>query len=89
MKAYLINYKEVGKDFTHGTWKIANSEANAIKFAFGGSRKGKETIMATKRGLKIIITNIEEHEVSKAFPISPVPKREPTKEVPSDADWML
>ena len=89
MKAYLIKYKEVGRDFVHRTWKIANSEANAIKFAFGKSRKGKETTMATKRNLIITITDIEEHEVSKAFPISPIPKRKPTQKVSSDGDWML
>lgn len=89
MKAYLIKFKVVGKDFVHRTWKIANSEANAIKFAFGKSRKGKETTMATKRNLIITITDIEEHEVSKAFPISPIPKRESTEGVSSDEDWML
>jgi len=45
--------------------------------------------MATKRGLKITIIEIKEHEVSEAFPITPIPKRKPTKEVSSDADWML
>jgi len=89
VKAYLIKYRELGKDFVHGTWKIANSEANAIKFAFGKARKGKETTMATKRNLIITITDIEKHEVSKAFPISPIPKRESTKGVSSDEDWML
>tara|TARA_R110001599_G_scaffold9394_3_gene46448 strand:+ start:1686 stop:1955 length:270 start_codon:yes stop_codon:yes gene_type:complete len=89
MKAYLITYKEVSRECIHRAWKIANSEANAIKFAFGNSRKGKETTMATKRGLKITIIEIKEHEVSEAFPITPIPKRKPTKEVSSDADWML
>lgn len=89
MKAYSIRYKEVGKDFVHRTWKIANSEANAIKFAFGKARKGKETTIATKRGLIITITEIKEYEVSEAFPISPIPKREPTKEVSDNGDWML
>jgi hypothetical protein len=89
MKAYLIKYKEVNKEFIHNTWKIANSEANAIKFAFGKARKSNQTTMATKRGLIITITDIEEHEVSKAFPITRIPKREPAKKVSNNADWML
>ena len=89
MKAYLIKYKEVNKEFIHYTWKIANSEANAIKFAFGKARKSNQTTMATKRGLIITITDIEEHEVSKAFPITRIPKREPAKKVSNNADWML
>tara|TARA_R110000772_G_scaffold223073_1_gene333469 strand:+ start:354 stop:623 length:270 start_codon:yes stop_codon:yes gene_type:complete len=89
MKAYLILYNELNKKYIHRTWKIANSVANATKFAFGKSPKGKETTMATKRGLKINIIEIKEYEVSEAFPITPLPKRKPTKKVSSDADWML
>lgn len=89
MKAYLIKFKEVNNRFASHTWKIANSEASAIKFAFGKARRGKEKTMATKRGLIITITDIEEHEVSKTFPISLLPKRESTQKMPNNGDWML
>lgn len=89
MKAYKITYVHQGKDLEYSTWKIANSKASAIKFAFGKALKNKQKTMATKRGLIITITNIKEHEVSEAFPISELPKREPTRGVSDNGDWML
>ena len=38
---------------------------------------------------EIILNKIECHEVSEVFRISPLPKKEPTKEVSDNGDWML
>lgn len=91
MKAYLFTYKHLDKelDSTYCCWKIAKDEKTAFKFAFGKSqRKGQDKI-STKRGQRIHILNTEEHDVSKIFPVSSIPRGEPAQGVPNNEDWML
>lgn len=75
-------------DITYNIWKIARDKKTAFKFAFGRSMPDDQRIV-TNRGLPITITQVEEHEVSEAFPISEVPKRESPREVSDNGDWML
>lgn len=89
MNAYLLKYTHVDGDTVFYCWKIAKDEKTAFKFAFGVSQKKNQTQISTKRGLKIKLIEIESHEVSEAFPISPVSKKEPTKEVSNNGEWML
>lgn len=89
MDAYHITYTHKDSDVEYSTWKISKSEGDAIKCAFGKAPKKNEKLMATKRGLIIKITKVEKHEVSEAFPISELPKREPAKGVSNNGDFML
>jgi len=90
MNAYLFTYKHLDdSDTTYCCWKIAKDEKTAFRFAFGKSqRKGQDKI-STKRGQRIHILKTEEHDVSKIFPVSPIPRKEPAQEVSNNADWML
>ena len=88
MNAYLLKYTYAPDDRLGAVWKIAKSSNDAFKFAFGRTRS-KDNVTVTKKGLKITLIEIEEHEVSKAFPITRIPKREPAKKVSNNADWML
>jgi len=88
MKAYLLKYTYAPSNKSGRTWKIAKTSNEAFKFAFGRS-KSKDAVTVTKKGLKITLTDIEEHEVSEAFPITPIPKREPAEEVPDPNEWMF
>jgi hypothetical protein len=88
MNAYLLKYTYAPDDRLGAVWKIAKSSNDAFKFAFGRTRS-KDNVTVTKKGLKITLIEIEEHEVSKAFPISSIPKRTPTKEMSNSKEWML
>ena len=88
MKAYLLKYTYAPSNKSGSTWKIAKTSSEAFKFAFGRSRS-KDVVTVTKKGLKITLTDIEEHEVSKAFPITKLQRRKPTKEVSDPDEWML
>lgn len=90
MKAYQIKYQHNGRDITYVLWKIAKTKQEAFKFAFGKTMPRNENKMLTKRGLPIVVTEVSDHEVSEIFPITPVPKEEPSKEVSNTGDdWML
>ncbi len=91
MKAYLFKYKHIhGNDTVYYSWKIAKDEKTAFKFAFGKAQRKNEKIISTKRGLAINLLEIESYEVSETFPVSPIPKEQPTREVSNTGDgWML
>ncbi len=91
MRAYLFTYKHLDDDTntTYCCWKIAKDENTAFKFAFGKSKKKNQNIITTKRGMRIHVLTTEDYDVSKIFPVSPIPKSEPTQEVSDTGDWML
>jgi len=91
MNAYLFTYKHIddSSDATYCCWKIAKDEKTAFKFAFGKSKKRNEDTVTTKRGMRIRVLKTEDYDVSKIFPISPIPKREHSKGVSDNEDWML
>ncbi len=91
MRAYLFTYKHLDDDpnTTYCCWKIAKDENTAFKFAFGKSKKKNQNIITTKRGMRIHVLTTEDYDVSKIFPVSPIPKPEPTQEVSDHGDWML
>lgn len=91
MNAYLFTYKHLDdkSDSTYCCWKIAKDEKTAFKFAFGKSKKKNQNILTTKRGMRVRVLTTEDYDVSKIFPISPIPKKESTEGVSNNADWML
>ena len=91
MNAYLFTYKHLDykSDSTYCCWKIAKDEKTAFKFAFGKSKKKNQNILTTKRGMRIRVLNTEDYDVSKIFPISPIPKKEFARKVSDNGDWML
>ena len=90
MYAYIFHYTHVANDgWSYKTTKVARDEKTAFKYAFGCSQKKNEKMYTTKRGLRIILNKVEQNEVSKIFRITPIPKKEPTREVSDTGDWML
>ncbi len=61
MKAYQIKYQHNGRDVTYVLWKIAKSKQEAFKFAFGKSMPRNENRIVTKRGLPIVVTEVNDH----------------------------
>ena len=90
MYAYTFHYTHCDNDgWSYTSTKIAKDEKTAFKYAFGCSSKKNQKTYTTKRGLRIILNKVECNEVSEVFRISPLPKKEPTKEVSDNGDWML
>ncbi len=91
MRAFLYKYKHLDEDVetVYCQWKIAKDERTAFKYAFGKAKQKNQDTVCTKRGSHIQIIDVEDYDVSKIFPISPIPKREPTQEVSDHGDWML
>lgn len=91
MRAYLFTYKHLDdkSGTTYCCWKIAKDENTAFKLAFGKSRKKNQNTISTKRGMRIELLTTEDYDVSKVFPVSPIPKQEPAQEVSHNGDWML
>jgi len=89
MKAICIKFKEKDKDITYYTWKIARDKKTAFKFAFGRAMPKDSSELVTSRGLPITITEVEEYEVSEAFPITELSKEAPSQKVSDNGDWLL
>jgi hypothetical protein len=89
MKAFCIKFQQESKDTTYYVWKIAKDKNQAFKFAFGKSMPRDSSKITTSRGLPIHITQVEEYEVSEAFAVSDIPKKESTEKVSTDGDWLL
>lgn len=91
MRAYLYKYKNLDTDVNtvYCQWKIAKDEGTAFKYAFGKAKKKNQDVVCTKRGSRIQIIDVEDYDVSKIFPVSPIPKSEPTQKVSDHGDWML
>tara|TARA_A100000171_G_scaffold81_1_gene86 strand:+ start:4345 stop:4620 length:276 start_codon:yes stop_codon:yes gene_type:complete len=91
MRAYLFTYKHTGDESktTYCCWKIAKDEKTAFKLAFGKSQRKNEKTFTTKSKMRIELLTTEDYDVSKIFPISPIPKREPAKELSNTGEWML